>query len=408
MCLSRMREAALTMAGYAKIYGATVSVFSSDASDHLETYFDNGVDYVFCGEAEITLGEFADAYLQEGRRYPKDIKGLAYMESGAVYRSERRGVLRDLDMLPIPAWDLVDTETYRRIWKERHGYFSVNISTTRGCPFHCNWCAKPLYGQVYNSRSPENVAAEMKFLKDEVRPDHLWITDDIFGLKPGWVHRFAEAVQRENASIPYKCLSRADLLLMKDTIVQLRESGCRSVWIGAESGSQKILDAMEKGTTVGQIYESARRLRDAGIRVGFFLQFGYPGETRADIELTLKMVRDCNPDEIGVSVSYPLPGTPFYERVREQLKEKQNWITSEDFDPMFASTYPKEYYRTLHRVVHKKFSVWRGMRATRRILKRPLRIDRASIRSLVSMVYSGATLPSAMRTLKILEDAHER
>src|SRR5207247_1602518 len=136
-----------------------------------------------------------------------------------------------------------------------------------------------------------------------------WFCDDIFGLKPGWIPAFADLVIENRAVIPFKCLSRADLLLHGDTIAQLSRSGCETVWIGAESGSQKILDAMEKGTTIEQIYESSKRLRERGMRVGFFLQYGYPGETQADIEQTLQMVKDCKPDDIGISISYPLPGT---------------------------------------------------------------------------------------------------
>lgn len=406
MCLSRMREASFKLANHAKKYGCTVVVFSSDATDHLEKYFEHDVDYVICGEAELTLVELADAILRQDRQFPEDIAGLAFRKDSAIHQSEKRKVIRDIDMLPFPAWDLVDIRKYKDAWIHRHGYYSVNISTTRGCPFHCNWCAKPLYGQVYNSRTPENVVEEMKFLKDYVQPDHLWITDDIFGLKPGWIQRFSEVVNRENAKIPYKCLSRVDLLLKHDTIRHLKESGCRTVWVGAESGSQKVLDAMEKGTTVSDIYEATKRLHGACIRTGFFLQFGYPGETREDIDMTFKMVYDCRPDEIGVSVSYPLPGTSFYERVKSELKEKQNWTTSDDFDPMFSATYSRDYYRTLHKVVHKKFRVWRGMRTARTLFKRPLGSDKKSLRSLASMIYYGATLPVDLRTLKVLERAH--
>ncbi len=403
MCLSRMREAAFKLAKYAKENGCTVIVFSSDATDHLDQYFEHDVDYVICGEAEITLGELADSLLRNGSQVPDNITGLAFVKDGGIHQTENRKVIRNIDMLPFPSWDLVDIEMYKKVWRERQGYFSINISTTRGCPFHCNWCAKPLYGQVYNSRSPENVVEEIKLLKKTIKPDHLWITDDIFGLKPGWVSRFSEIVTRENAKIPFKCLSRVDLLLKHDTVRHLKNAGCQTVWIGAESGSQKILDAMEKGTTVPQIYEATELLHRAGIRVGFFLQFGYPGETREDIDMTFKMVYDCKPDEIGVSVSYPLPGTTFYDRVKAELKEKQNWTTSDDFDPMFSATYSREYYRTLHKVVHKKFRVWRGMRTAWDLFKQPLRTDKKSLRSLASMMYHGSTLPIQSLRLERLE-----
>ena len=153
---------------------------------------------------------------------------------------------------------------------QQHGYYSMNMVTTRGCPYHCNWCAKPIWGQRYNSRSPENVVAEMKWLKETYRPDHIWFADDIFGLKPGWIERFGELAREQSAVIPFKCLSRADLI-KPSVVAGLQTAGCRTVWMGAESGSQRILDAMEKGTTVEHIAAARRLLGDAGIDGGVLL-----------------------------------------------------------------------------------------------------------------------------------------
>ncbi|HYN87614.1 MAG TPA: radical SAM protein, partial [Ardenticatenaceae bacterium] len=312
MCLLRMRQAAHTMSAMARERGCTVIVCGSDATDHAPKYFEHGADYVLLGEGELTLGELLDSLTGREPRSLEQILGLAWPEGA----TGRRPDIRDLDALPFPAWDLVDVERYRRVWEERHGFYSMNMVTTRGCPYHCNWCAKPIWGQRYNVRSPENVVAELKWLKETYRPDHIWFADDIMGLKPGWIQRFADLVEQHDARVPFKSLNRADLLLRGDTVSALRRAGCRTIWIGAESGAQKILDAMDKGTSVEQIYEAARRLHAAGIEVGFFLQFGYPGETREDIEKTLQMVRDCLPDDIGISVSYPLPGTKFFENVK--------------------------------------------------------------------------------------------
>jgi radical SAM superfamily enzyme YgiQ (UPF0313 family) len=242
----------------------------------------------------------------------------------------------------------------------------------------------------------------MRVLKSDFRPDHLWFCDDIFGLKPGWIAEFAGEVIRNDAGIPFKCLSRSDLLLKEETILHLKRAGCQTVWIGAESGSQKILDAMEKGTTVEQIYESTRRLHEEGIRVGHFLQYGYPGETRADIESTLRMVKECKPDEIGISVSYPLPGTAFYERVKPGLGEKQNWIDSRDLDPMHGTEYSQEFYRALHRLTHKKFRVWQGIDILKRSISRPSLPDRRTIRRLASTAYHALTLPGLEAELDAL------
>jgi anaerobic magnesium-protoporphyrin IX monomethyl ester cyclase len=265
----------------------------------------------------------------------------------------------------------------------------MNLVTTRGCPYHCNWCAKPIYGQRYAVRSPESVADEMAWLQRSFAPDHLSFADDIFGLKPGWVERFADAVSSRRAAIPFKCLSRVDLLT-QPVVSALRTAGCRSVWVGAESGSQRILDAMEKGTRVEQVREAARRLHAAGIEVGFFLQFGYPGETWTDIERTLELVRECRPDDIGISVSYPLPGTRFYERVKQQLGGKRNWTDSDDLAMMYRGPYTTAFYRRLHSAVHKEF---RLQRLREEISGSRVSSRNGGLRRAAALLYNAATLP---------------
>lgn len=386
MCLSRMRLAAFRLSEIAKKFGATVIVHSSDAVDHAEKYLAAGAEYVIVGEGEQTLLELCTALNNNNATAIDSMNGVVFSRDGKIFRTPPRKLIHNLDTLPFPAWELVDIEKYRRLWRKRHGYFSINMVTTRGCPFHCNWCAKPIYGQVYNSRTPENVVEEIKFLRSAFHPDHIWFADDIFGLKPGWVQKFSEIMQSERMIIPFKCQSRADLLLMDDTISALKHSGCETVWIGAESGSQKVLDAMEKGTTVQQIYRSTNEMKKQGIRVAFFLQFGYPGEERSDIDATLRMVRECSPDELGISVSYPLPGTKFYDSVKKELETKQNWVDSNDLDVMFAGRFTPKFYRVLHRYTHKKFQTLHAAEILRSLFRlRPL--NRKTARTLVLFPY---------------------
>ncbi|MGH2538178.1 MAG: B12-binding domain-containing radical SAM protein [Candidatus Promineifilaceae bacterium] len=396
MCLLRMRQAAFSMLEMARGRGCQTIVCGSDASDHAEDYLDRGADFVLLGEGEGSLAELLDRLDGRSQTALADIPGLAYPASGRPQRNPRRPDIKDVDGLPFPAWDLVDVERYRRIWLERHGYYSMNMVTTRGCPYHCNWCAKPIWGQRYNSRSPENVVAELEWLKANHRPDHIWFADDIMGLKPGWWQRFADLVEARRAQVPFKCLSRADLLVRaEDEVDAMRRAGCDIVWMGAESGSQKILNAMEKGTRVEQIVEARRRLASAGVRVGFFLQFGYPGETRQDIEKTLQLVRDCAPDDIGMSVSYPLPGTKFYASVKDQLGAKQNWVDSADLEMLYEGRFTTAFYRQLHLVLHREFRSRRAWRELRPGLARPWRWRGRQWRQAAAGIYRWATLPLA-------------
>jgi anaerobic magnesium-protoporphyrin IX monomethyl ester cyclase len=373
MCLSRMREAAFKMIVMAKSRGCTVILCGADATDHYSDYLENGADYCLIGEGEETLIELLNTLTGKSESNLNSILGLAYQDRGpwiesqttvyglsSIVHSPRRLDLTLLDKLPFPAWDLVDVEKYRSMWMERHGYFSMNMVTTRGCPYHCNWCAKPIWGQRYNTRSPENVVAEMKWLKHTYAPDHIWFADDILGLKPHWIEKFATLLHEADAVIPFKCLQRADLV-NEETASALAKARCKTVWLGAESGSQKVLDAMDKGDSVQDIYEAARLLKASGIEVGFFLQFGYPGETWEDVQKTLKMVRECAPDDIGISVSYPLPGTKFFERVKLELGEKQNWVDSQDLAMLYHGPFPTEFYRILHGRVHYEFRARRAL-----------------------------------------------
>lgn len=353
MCLTAMRQAAFELLTLGKSLHCRTIVCNSDANDHYPLYLDQGADFVILGEGELTLLELIQAL--EKQQPVDEISGIAYKASSQVVTTARRAVLTDLDALPDPAWDLVDICAYRHLWLKNHGYFSLIIATTRGCPFKCNWCAKPIYGNRYNSRSPERVVREMSQLVNKYHVRHFWMADDIFGLKPQWVAEFKEATIRENLHLNYKIQSRADLLLKENQLENLVQSGLETVWIGAESGSQNILDAMDKGITLDQIAQSTQRLKSKGVQVGFFLQFGYLGETAEDIQATLDLVSSLNPDDIGISISYPLPGTEFYEKVKHQLGSKQNWTDSNDLDLMYSGNYPAAFYKRLHRFVHQSF-----------------------------------------------------
>lgn len=385
MCLTKMRDAAMVMIAEGKKAGCIVIISSSDATDNYETYLKQGADYIVRGEGEQTLLELIRSI--EGESDQSTVPGLAFKSDQNIILTASRLAKQVLDEFPLPAWDLVDIGSYRKIWMDHHGYFSLNMATTRGCPFKCNWCAKPIYGNRYNSRSPAHVIEEVNFLINKYKPDHLWFADDIFGLKPGWVQEFRDLVVAQKLKFKYKIQSRVDLLLQGNTINALKESGIETVWVGAESGSQKILDAMDKGTRVEQIYHATKILKQSGIKIGFFLQFGYLGETQNDIDATIKMLLDLMPDEAGISISYPLPGTKFYEKVKNQLIEKQNWSDSDDLAMMFQGTFQGEYYPKLHKYVHSVYRSRRGVVVLKKMLRNPLQLRQQDIKSALASIY---------------------
>jgi anaerobic magnesium-protoporphyrin IX monomethyl ester cyclase len=386
MCLTNMREAAFKMIQYAKQKGCKVIVSSSDSTDRFELYLNEGADFVLLGEAEMTLLELVKAIEQNENDF-FNIQGIAFKHNESVVKTTRRNVIKELDALPFPAWDLIDIEPYRKSWLKHTGYFSMNMGTTRGCPFKCNWCAKPIYGNRYNSRSPQHVVNELQLLKAKYQFDHIWFCDDIFGLKPGWVNEFADLLEKENLHFKFKIQARADLLLQENYIIDLARAGCDNIWMGAESGSQKILDAMDKGTSVNQIYGATRLLKRHNIKPSFFIQFGYLGETKEDIEHTIKMINELLPYEIGISVSYPLPGTGFYEKVKNELHNKSNWTDSDEMALMFRNTYQPEFYKQLHSYVHKNYRMHIAFENFSQLFKQHAKINFSVFKKILSGLY---------------------
>ena len=358
MCLARMREAACRMIRGARAEGARVIAAGSDASDSPDPYLRAGADAVLLGEGLGTLFALIprlDADPTVGQdELTADLPGIA-RAGRKPGRASHAPPLPSPQLSELPAWDLIDIERYRQVWQASHGYFSLNMAASRGCPFRCTWCAKPIWGNQYLQRSAGAVAAEMTHLKRLFRPDHIWFADDIFGFRTDWVMDFAAAVRSTDGSVPFTIQTRADLI--SERMAQaLAIAGCKEAWLGAESGSQKILDAMNKGTTLQQIYTARARLKAAGIRVGFFIQLGYLGEELPDILATRELIDTARPDDIGVSVSYPLPGTKFHELVSAQLNGKTHWQDSDDLAMMFRGTYTSEFYREIRDLLHEQVS----------------------------------------------------
>jgi len=284
------------------------------------------------------------------------VSGVSILDDGESRTTRPGAQPPDAQITGLPAWDLIDIERYRTLWLERHGCFSLNMTASRGCPFHCNWCAKPIWGNHYRRREAGEIAVEMTYLKHAFRPDHIWFADDIFGFHSDWVNEFAERLLDNDGRVPFTIQTRADLST-EPMAAALEHAGCAEAWIGAESGSQRVLDWMAKGTQVGKLVDARKRLGAHGIRVGFFIQLGYLGEQLSDLLATRELIKLAAPNDIGVSVSYPLPGTRFYEQVKTQLGEKTHWRDSGDLAMMFRGTYDSAFYRGFRDLLHEQVTL---------------------------------------------------
>jgi anaerobic magnesium-protoporphyrin IX monomethyl ester cyclase len=359
MCLTRMRQVGFQMIADARKAGARVVVHGSDATDRALEYLRQGCDFVLVGEAEHTLLHVVRA-IRNGQDASR-VAGVASLQragSQEVLETQPHTGTRQFAGFPSPARDLIDMNKYREAWLAAHGTFSLNLIASRGCPFQCNWCAKPIFGDRFDARPADEVAEEMRDLKERYGAGHLWFADDIFALNRHWTQQFAREVEKRNCRVPFKIQARADLLTA-DTVRALGRAGCAEVWMGVESGSQKVLDAMDKGLLVEEVVAARGELQRAGIKAGYFLQFGYPGETWKDLQKTIALVSETRPDDIGVSFSYPLPNTRFYERVRRQLGSKQNWSDSDDLCVMFKGAYTDKFYRAVREALHAEVDSWK-------------------------------------------------
>ncbi|WDE07908.1 B12-binding domain-containing radical SAM protein [Thalassomonas viridans] len=361
MCLSHVRETSREMINFARELNLPVLINSADSSDVPHIYLDFGADYVIRGEIESSLMQLF-SYLQNPAQADACLPSRVISQGSGTSRAQKHVKernLRALDKLPPPAWDLVDFAAYREIWQAHHGYLGINMVTTRGCPYRCNWCAKPVWGQQYVSHSPAYIVQQLIQLVDIARPEHIWFADDIFGLRNGWIEEYAHLLNQENIRIPYMIQSRADLI--NESMVQaLSDSGCTEVWLGVESGSQKILDAMDKDLKLSEVKQARRLLKQVGIKTGFFIQLGYLGEEIADLNATRELITGLLPDEIGVSVSYPLPGTGFYDKIRTGLFAKDHWQESKDLEVVFNANYSSDFYRRIRNHLHRELKALRN------------------------------------------------
>jgi radical SAM superfamily enzyme YgiQ (UPF0313 family) len=261
-----------------------------------------------------------------------------------VHTAERPKI-NDLDTLPFPDREAIDHQKYLDAWKTHHGASSINLITARGCPYRCNWCSHAVYGYSHRRRSPENVAAEVSWIVERYNPDQLWYADDVFTISHPWLKRYKTAMDERGHHLPFETITRADRLQSEEAAELLRALGCYRVWIGSESGSQRILDAMQRGVSVEQVRRSTKLAQKHGIQVGMFLMWGYEGEEMEDIAATVEHVKESNPDIFFTTVSYPIKGTPYFDAVKGKVDLPLAWADATDRDYFIGGRHNKDYYR---------------------------------------------------------------
>jgi len=318
-----------------------------DVKYNAENYLKEGADFIVMGEGEETMYEICNAILSSSDYLPHDvlqkIRGIAYMHRGEFVTMPERDKMKDLDALPFPNRKKIDLHLYLDAWKKFHGTNAISVSTMRGCPYTCKWCSRAVYGLSYRRRSVEKVVQELEQIKEAYNPDSLWFVDDVFTISHKWLASFRDELKKKDILIPYECITRADRL-NEEVIRMLKETGCFRVWIGAESGSQRIIDLMDRRVDVQQVRDMIRLTKKYGIQTGTFIMLGYPGETEADIEETIKHLKESDPDHFTITVAYPIKGTELYQEVEAVQTTNLDWATSTDRQIDFARMYSRKYY----------------------------------------------------------------
>lgn len=310
-----------------------------DVRYNAENYLRQGADVIVMGEGEETMFELCS----RDTTSIENISGIAFLKNGELFQTSEREKIKDLNELPVPNRKKIDLKLYLDAWRLHHGKNALSVSTMRGCPYTCKWCSRAVYGLSYRRRSPEKVVEELVELKKQYNPDSLWFVDDVFTISHKWLTAFRDELKKNNIIIPYECITRADRM-NEDVVKMLKETGCFRVWIGSESGSQKVIDLMDRRVDVQQVREMIKLSKKEGLEAGTFIMLGYPGETEADIEETILHLKEADPDHFTITVAYPIKGTELYQEIEADQTTKPEWAKSTDREIDFKRMYSRKYY----------------------------------------------------------------
>jgi anaerobic magnesium-protoporphyrin IX monomethyl ester cyclase len=340
------RRSVLRIVAAAKQYQWTVILGGPESANYVDEYLGCGADVIVIGEGELTLTELLDAVPAQGSTGLHGVRGIAFRDAaGIVVRTTERSKIPDLDALPWPDRESIDHSKYLRAWKQHHGASSINLITARGCPYRCTWCSHAVYGYSHRRRTPRDVADEVTNIIECYDPDQLWYADDVFTISHPWLQTYTAELRVRGIHRPFETITRADRLQTEASVAALKELGCYRIWIGSESGSQRILDAMKRDVTVEEVRKAVRLAHDHDIQVGMFLMWGYEGEELQDIAATVEHVKITNPDVFFTTVSYPIKGTPYFDTVSDRVEMPLAWVDASDRDYVINGRRGKDYYK---------------------------------------------------------------
>jgi radical SAM superfamily enzyme YgiQ (UPF0313 family) len=334
----------------AKARGWTVVLGGPESAGYPEEYLARGADVVAVGEGEETLAELLPALAARGAHRLHGVAGAIFRdEEGTIVHNPERAQIADLDAIPWPDREQIDQGRYVEVWRRHHGMGSVNLITARGCPYKCRWCSHAVFGFSHRRRSPRDVADEVEHIRDRYRPDQVWYADDVFTINHRWLFDYAAELARRSLTLPFETISRADRMMREEVLATLAAMGCYRVWIGSESGSQRILDAMERGVTAEQVRWATRAAQRHGIQVGMFLMWGYEGETVEDIEATVEHVKEAHPDVFFTTVAYPIKDTAYFAEVADRIVSPLPWEEATDRQYRIRGRHSRSYYQQADR-----------------------------------------------------------
>jgi radical SAM superfamily enzyme YgiQ (UPF0313 family) len=349
-CNLMTKRNVLRMIAECRRVGALVVLGGPEPPHYAEQYLERGADVVVVGEGELTLEQLVPRLLaRPGSRDLGDVDGVVYRdEHGRLVRTPPRALIPKLDAQPPPDREAIDMRPYLEAWRSRHGMGSVSLLTARGCPYTCRWCSRSVFGETHRRRSPAKVADEVRWIVERYAPDMLWYVDDVFTIHHGWMREYLAEMSRRGLRVPFECISRADRL-SEEVADALARLGCFRLWIGSESGSQRILDAMDRRVSVEQVQRASGLLRSRGIQVGMFIMLGYTGEQQEDLEATVDHLKKAAPDVFLTTVAYPIKGTPYYEEVAGRISRNGDWATTSDRDFALRGRHTRRYYEFARR-----------------------------------------------------------